>query len=111
MSVCHLNHITKLKIESLIKCHLVEDCVLITSPKMHNIGEHMQVVNWSHVCICPKFFLSLISLFFIGETSSKSKTRIYKFKKKKSDFGGFQSSKVRKKLEKIIRFLYLVFSM
>jgi hypothetical protein len=62
---------------------------------MYNIGEHMQ---------------SLISLFFIGETSSKSKTRIYKFKKK-GDFGGFQSSKVRKKLVKIITFLYLVFSM
>jgi hypothetical protein len=64
--IAHLNRITKLKIESPIKCHLVVDCVLITSPKRHNIGQHMQVVDWSRVCIYmpQKLFLYIYSLFF-----------------------------------------------
>jgi len=70
----------------------------------------MQVVDWSHVCIDPqKKFLSS-AFFLLAKLPQKEKLE-FTNSKKKSDFGGFQSSKVTKKLAKIIRFFYLVFSM
>jgi hypothetical protein len=56
--------------------------MLITSPKLHNIGQHMQVVDWSHVCICPKFFCLSSAFFYLAKLPQKEKLEFTNSKKK-----------------------------